>query len=306
MKKTVKPSKDNSQTSFDPEDDLEWENHAKATQEALDRLGIPEKDRINGARHERLSGIYKHLIGRVRKTNILYTLHPPEGELTQEEIGKIPAYVSNSVKMDIDESFSQTICSLELNESGFKSPEHKAKKPIFALEAFLVSHEAGLYPPKWVLNYISEIFSEWYEAQGTISFDKLFNVKCGKGQEPIFKRDLESRRDETLCLTVFGLKLLYGLTIEEACYMAQRRLEESPNWNKTKFGLKEISADTIRDKYKRKWGKIFNSKEAIYLKEHFLNWDRERKIKLLDEFPKDSFPTKRGKRLDDLIKKLND
>lgn len=305
MKKTVKHSKDNSKTSFDPEDDLEWEKHAKVTQEAIDRLGIPEKDIINGVRHERLARRYENPIGRVRKTEILYTLHPPKGEFMQEEIGKTPAYVSNSVKMDIDDLFSGTVCSLEVNESGFENPEHKAKKPIFAIEAFLISHEAGLYPPMWVLKYMSDIFSEWYDSQGTKSFEELFNLKCSKGQNPIFKRDFENRRDESLCLTVFGLKLLYGYTIEEACYMAQRRLEESPDWNKTKFVLKEISADTIRDKYNRKWGKIFNNESMSFIREQILSWDRDRKIKFLDEFPKDSFPTRRGKGLNDLIEKLN-
>lgn len=305
MKKTVKHSKDNSKTSFEFENEFECEKHTTAIHDALNRQSNPDVNRTTETRHERLARRYGNPIGRVRKTDILYTLHPPKGEFMQEEIGKTPAYVSNSIKMDIDDLFSGTVCSLEVNESGFENPEHKAKKPIFAIEAFLISHEAGLYPPMWVLKYMSDILSDWYDSQGTKSLDELFNLKCSKGQNPIFKRDFENRRDESLCLTVFGLKLLYGYTIEEACYMAQRRLEESPDWNKTKFDLKEISADTIRDKYNRKWGKIFNHESMSFIREQILSWDRDRKIKFLDEFPKDSFPTRRGKGLNDLIEKLN-
>ncbi len=251
-------------------------------------------------KHENLAKIYMRPMGRTTKTEIAYTLHPPEGEFSQEEIGKTLAYIAHSIRMDIEDIVSgEDIVSLRMCKSGYVRKEKR--KPIFAIEAFLIAHYAGLYPPIWALNDIAERFKKWYGRQGKTSLDRFFGVDTYKGETPIFKLDMIRERDESLCLTVFTLRYLFDFTLEEASQMAARRLEETKNWDRTGFNLRLITEDTIKDKYKRIYHKNFKSGEFV---EDLSNWSNKKKLEFLKSFPENAFPVEKGKTFDDLKKKL--
>lgn len=223
----------------------------------------------------------------------ILTKYSPKEHLSDAELCKIPAYFKPTSKEDLDKQFWTTLIGMGV---AFK----KTKNPIYAIETFVFAHKAGIYPPLWVLNYMAEIFDDWKNLNGKKSLDELFELKPMPGQAPLYQKDKEERRDEMLCMDVYALNTFFDFTIEEACYMAARRLEESDNWNKTSLDLKAISADTIKDRYKRKWGKIirflYDSGELQELNQ------KEDKIAFLKQFPKDSFPP--NKPLDQIIKEV--
>ncbi|MBI5749547.1 MAG: hypothetical protein HZA00_10520 [Nitrospinae bacterium] len=244
-------------------------------------------------RHENLAKKYENPIEKRQNDKIAYTLHPPEGEFTQDEIRKIPAYATERI-MSMGNNDLEISFDLELLKTDFE--KERRRKPICAIEALLIAHKAGLYPPMWALNYISEAFRKWYEKKGSVSLDRFFGVDTYKGETPIFKTDMLEKRNESVCLTVFVLKTLFGFSIEDASYLTARRLKGSPNW----FAVKSITEDTIADIYKKKYSKIYNKAKSL----KGIQWSQKKKLDFLLSFPKDAFPVKKGKTLNDLKGKL--
>lgn len=223
----------------------------------------------------------------------ILTKHPPQTHQSSAELSKLTAHFKPETDEDLNKLFWKQLLGLGLE---FK----KTGNPIYAFEAFLYAHKAGVHPPIWVTNYMAEGINDWLALQGTKSLDEIFELKPIRGQAPLCKKDKEERRDEMLCKDVFALNTFFDFTIEEACYMAARRLEESDNWNKTSFDLKAISAETIKDRYKRKWGKIIR---FLYHSGDLPELDqKEDKIAFLKRFPEDSFPV--NKPLNQIIKKV--
>lgn len=241
---------------------------------------------IKGTKNESLAKDYESPLGRTRKTKIAYTLNPPEGDFNKEEIKKIPAYILDGEKMANDK-LSEVMISLDLCERGFE--KEGRRKAIFAIEAFLVAHYDGLYPPMWALNDIAERFRKWYARRGNTSLDMFFGVDTYKGETPIFKVDAIQHRNEGLYYTIFALKHLFKLTLEEASHMAAERLQGT---------LNAISEETIKDKYKKSELRNFRKDtEKI-----FSGWADDKKIQFIKTFPEESFPiNKKGKALKALI-----
>lgn len=205
---------------------------------------------------------------------------PQPGKIpTVEELNKIPAHIR---EMDLTVQVSMPLL---IRHSLFKT----TKNPVLALEAFLIAHRAGLYPPKWVLNYMAGIFEEFSTAltsTSTKSLDRLFGFKPKQGQSVPLKTLLNEQRDEILCRDVYLLNKLFGIAIEKASEMVARRLEEN-NYTEMKGPtLKKITADTVKDRYLKKWTKIFNDP---LLRMDELNWSKEQQKDFLKQFPEDSY-----------------
>ncbi|MDH3973499.1 MAG: hypothetical protein OEV42_04380 [Deltaproteobacteria bacterium] len=227
---------------------------------------------------------------------IYFTKHPPDIEVPPKELQGWPAHFR--ISRENIENPSDEVNHLSQLGMAFKNTNN----PIYTFEAFSVAHKKGIYPPMWVLNFMSEVISDWISLGGTKSLDELFEINTCQGQAPLYKKDKEERRDEMLCLDVFVLNTFFNFTIEEACNMTARRLEENPDWNKTGHKLKEISEETIKDRYKRKWKKIIRTLCENGVIE-FPDMDsKEGKINYLKQFPEDAFPMK--KKLEIIIKKI--
>lgn len=220
----------------------------------------------------------------------ILTKFPPKEHLSTSDLSKIPAHFKPESEQDLNSQFWVFLIG---HGVAFK----KTKNPIYAIEVFCFAHERGVYPPVWVLDYMAEIFNDWRKLGGTKSLDELFELKPLQGQSPLYKTDAEERRDERLCNDVFILKHYFGFTVEEACHMVARQLEDDQDWNKTQFKLKAIKDDTIKDRYKRKWRKIYKTLYA----DGTLVFPEESRIPFLEQFPKDSFPL--NKPLHKMIKK---
>ena len=216
-----------------------------------------------------------------------FTLHPPK-EVIQDNLNKRPAYITDMELFDLIPD-KQVFIGLKMK----KGPYEKTKNPVYLIEAFLLAHENGIYPPMWVLNFMAEVFKKYHSTLGEISLDKLFGFKGWRGQEPAFKSIMKKEeRDEMLMKDIFSLHLL-GYSIEDASHMVARKLEQSPKWDKTGLKLGGLSAKTMEFMYKKKWNKILNN-------EFFINVTKKRlqsnKDNFLETFPPDSFPHHKRKR----------
>lgn len=212
----------------------------------------------------------------------VYTLHPQKTEYSPEELpdkealNDIPAHIAESPQ-NLGKAYIPLVCA----KGAFK----RSQNPVYAIQAFLLAHEAGVYPPLWVLNYMHKVFKKYYKTNGRESLDALFGFSRGKGQEPAFKSVFSNDRDEMLMRDVFRLNLL-GYSIRQASYMVSRRLEEAKGWDKTGLNLNELTEDTINDRYLKKWRAVFNNEVT---RKHTLEWLNKNKNSFLGKFPKDCF-----------------
>lgn len=207
-----------------------------------------------------------------------YTLHPPKGEYEPEELKQLPGHVS---EFEIN---PQTAMLLEIKRGHFK----RTKNPILAIEAFLIAHEARIYPPLWVLDFMEGAFKKWHGSKDKESLDKGFGLTGGKGSTRPYKLLLHEERDAMLCFDVFRLSLL-GYSVQEASHIVASRLKETPSseFDKDRLGIEKLSARTIEDIYGEKQGK---GEYDAYTRQRTLKWLKDNKEAFLSNFPKHSFP----------------
>ncbi len=213
----------------------------------------------------------------------IFTRHPQKQEYSEEELpsiedlNSIPAHFTEMQLDILGEAYIPLVCK--------KSEFNENKNPVLAIEAFLLAHENGFYPPLWSLNYMYKIFNAFWTSNGKESLDKLFGFTPGKGQTPPFKALFNQDRDQVLMLDVFKLNLL-GYSIDKASYMVSRRLAETKEWDKTGLNIKELSQSTIKDMYLKKWKKVLDHERG---RKPVLDWLKRKKKSFLNNFPKDCF-----------------
>lgn len=252
----------------------------------------------SGKAHENLAKHYENPIEKRQKAEISFTLHPPKGKFTQEDIRKTSGYVTERIMSvgfrndeQLEEKHLGILNDLELAKMGFEKEERR--KPIYAIEALLTAHEAGLYPPMWALNDIVERFRKWYRQKGERSLDKFFEVDGYSGWTKIFETDELTRRDYFLCQRVYLLVSRFEFSIKKACLIVVNAHEEF-----------NIAGGSIETTYiKRKYAKVFKSSDR-YLR--YLLWGKEKKRRFLTQFLKSKMQlkNKRGKSINDLIRAL--
>lgn len=126
----------------------------------------------------------------------------------------------------------------------------KTGNPVYAIESFVRARLAGKVPPKRVLAWIEKCFTEWLEVhQGRKSMDSIMGLEKGKGNRlSAYQRVLIEERDDRLLSDVSRLVCM-GATIEKAAQMVSRKLEDSRNWNRSKWPIRKPNADTIARRY---------------------------------------------------------
>lgn len=228
-----------------------------------------------------------------------FVKHPPEGSLTPEELEKMSLFIG--------EHEMRTEKLMVKNEDGIKLPVSfyitlrvnqfkETKNPVYAIEAFLLAHEAGLYPPLSILNFMADIFKKYHEMLGKVSLDRVFGFRNYKGQSPAFKQVLMAdERDSTLMMDIYRLRRLFGISVEKAAEMVNKRLKGIPDkeWDKTGLKIEKLSYDSLRDKYLRKWIKILEQDDHDEITARgFSKWTEEDKIEYLKKYPPVSIPEK--------------
>jgi hypothetical protein len=211
-----------------------------------------------------------------------HTKLPPKGRIQESllGLGRLSAYVS-----ELDDQLDQNaVFHLSLKKAAYE----KDPNPVYLIEAFLIALENDLYPPLWALNDLKKAFTKYHSHRGRggeKTLDHFMGFSGRKSPEQSFKHLLIAERDEILCLDVYKLIKWFGLSIHKAAEMVGRKLEATPEWNKTKFKVKTPDVDTIAQKFSRKWKKIFETHSHIGLEKV----EVEKKAEFLKTFPDDLF-----------------
>ncbi len=172
-----------------------------------------------------------------------FVCYPPDGIIPIERLVNHQLMVSEK---DID---LETFLTIRSKEDIFKH----TKNPLAALAVFMLSHEAGLYPPTWAIGWFVKAIKEYDVSHGKKNLAHLLGIQRGRD----FKKLYEDERDEPLMFDIFRLNHFLGYSVREAATMVSRRLKKTPDWNKTGLNLRIPSGPTLEKEYSRKWRSIF-------------------------------------------------
>ncbi|KAF0146172.1 MAG: hypothetical protein FD156_199 [Nitrospirae bacterium] len=229
---------------------------------------------------------------------LYFVKHPPKGTLSPKELEKMSLFIGeHEIKSVTNEDGVKLPVSFHIISRAEKFKE--TGNPVYAIESFINAHEAGLYPPLSILNFLADTFKKYHEIAGKgkkTSLDKLLGFSNGKGQDKAFKQVMMAdERNQTLMVDIYILRRLFGLSVEKAAAMVGMRLEEIPDekWNKTEFKINKIVDRSLKDEYNKNWKK--NLEQDAHVErttEFFSKWTEEDKIEYLKKYPPISIPEK--------------
>ena len=93
-----------------------------------------------------------------------------------------------------------------------------------ALARLVRYHDADLYPPLSVLDWLAAAAEEWFEAAGDRTLDQCLGLTAGKGQRPAYAAVVAECHKEERMLEMFQLITIFNVSPENAAAMvaAQR------------------------------------------------------------------------------------
>lgn len=156
------------------------------------------------------------------------------------------------------------------------------KNPVYAIECFVLSMKAGVYPPADVLDWLQGVFEHYHGANGNVDMDLCMGLKKqGAGAfKQVAMEDLHSR----LCLDIAFLRAL-GVSKAAALSMVFERFKSTDEWNQTRFDF-DIGTEDYLDKIYK--GTIFVSEDfKEFARAHVGEWALEEKRRFLADFPKE-------------------
>ncbi len=195
---------------------------------------------------------------------IVAVKHPPREGMTAERPGPFSPYITKEQLVSgvdelghrIEEEIINALAFSPLTEALFEGVYPPSKKnPIFAMEAFLLFHRVGLYPPHWVLDWMEKAFSDYLESGGEEDLLYLLGVKRGPGKTEIFKEHRTQTYENNMMHEIGHLTLL-RISIEKAAEMVSARLD--------KENFDHPTTETLMERFsKRGWSKIYKQLEKI-------------------------------------------
>jgi hypothetical protein len=178
---------------------------------------------------------------------------------------------------------------------------------VYLVEAFLLSHELGVFPPAAVLNWLAKSFDEFHKKNGIDDKGKALNVSRmlglapGKGQEKLFQPLLREELDDQLMLDMAKLVIQFELSAVDAARVIEAKLCATAGWNRSKFDIKAPYAAELVKKYSKARGVY----EAVFSEPSVPKWTDEQRRDFIICFPKGCFSqiTPKGKkRLENYLK----
>ena len=167
-----------------------------------------------------------------------------EDEFLKQNLDFQRSYVT---QRDLD---PQTFLLLQMREKSFQETQN----PVYAIEAFLLTRENGLYPPFWILDWLSKGFEEYHKSNGQKQIGPLLGF-TGRS----FKKLIEKDRDEWLMENVWRLNKFCSYDVKAAAMMVAEYLKRNPQWNKTGLKLRTLDGPTLASRYSAEgWEQTFN------------------------------------------------
>lgn len=224
----------------------------------------------------RLDGAHEPTVG-------LYVRHLPKGELSADEL-PVPFIKEWDSTLPTDVWIALSLRRIAYDEK---------RDAVALIEAFLSAHDAGLYPPMWVLDALAKGFRTYYSRQGKKPLADVLGLNLGSGKSQ-FKQSAMDDLHNQLALQMYHLKLCFSLTISDAAMMLEAKLKRNPAVNTTEWkGIgKNYAAETFIKKYSQ-WRKAAGLEENVT---HILHpdnkakpWTKLQRKSFLASFPRESW-----------------
>ena len=227
------------------------------------QISNPKKACSNCFRYQELRELgFDPVKGFPARARTIFAPYLPEGDI---DVGRLRAYVSEE-EIDI-----QTFLLLHTSASAFR----ESGDPFAALRAFVISHKAALYPPVWAIEWLVKALKEYHSSNGTKDLARLLGFRGGK--EPVYKKIAEQERDDMLMLDIFRLHKFGGYSVKQAAQMVAARLKKTPDWNKTGWKLRSLTAGTLQKEYSRKWRSVFEKIDGELLEKMTRNFNLKKR-----------------------------
>jgi hypothetical protein len=197
---------------------------------------------------------------------------PPRDDKTVEQIAadgtKLLEFFGNKDSVREDNAAIHVLALMksemarDLMTGAFRGSKNN---PLFAMDAFLVHHAAGLYPPLWVLDWLNDAFGAFLKSGGKKDLAALLGAKRGQGQRPIFL-EVHAIDEESAYMHEIALLNAVGVSIEEAGHMVFARYEAA--------GHGSLAAETLASRFtKHQWrgyAKILKDAAALFPREQLI------------------------------------
>ncbi len=155
--------------------------------------------------------------------------------------------------------------------------------PVHAIESIILCHEAGLYPPLFVMDWLVGALNEWHSQCGQIKMDKAMGLnKPGRGNP--MQQAVREEWKQNLMIELNRLRHMFDLTTNEAATMIVTRLDAT-DWNQSPYTL-QYSETTLVQDYEGKGAEIFKDWEVI---KKYQDSTDEEKREVLSHYPELSY-----------------
>ena len=208
----------------------------------------------------------------------LFVKHLPNQELDPDE----NTLLTTAADIEVEISDCHTGLSTITRDDQFD----KSKNPVHAIESIILCHNAGLYPPLNVMQWLVDSLKDWHNNNGQKSMEQAMSIKNAGGNA--MREAIKEQLYEDIMVEHFRIKYMFEIRFKEAAEIVISRLEDT-NWNFTGYKIPPISVDTLLDKRKKKWAKILNDTEYKEIAETFKNTPLSEKIEILSHYPLHSY-----------------
>lgn len=158
----------------------------------------------------------------------------------------------------------------------------ESKNPVYAIEMIMLCHEAGLYPPLSIMDWLADSLKRWHDQNGHADLESVMGLRKSGQTGNAFREAIKKQLEENLMTEFCRLRYMFSITNSETAQMIATRLEDT-EWNYSGYSITPYSESTLQDKYERKWAKLFKNSDTFIKK--LKNSDDQEKKKTLSRYP---------------------
>jgi len=221
--------------------------------------------------------------------DLLHVFIPDLDKFKRDKHGFVDEPLPEHIIRGLDREFIdfKTYSTLHMRKRQYK----EKKNPVYLIEAFLVAYNEGLYPDKWILDSIADVFQKYHKSLGEEDMESLFGFKRGPGQETAFKEVINKDRDQILMLDIVRLKIVFGIDIDDAAEMIAARIKQTKDFVYKNSNTRKLKAESIKHKWNNEYCKFYISeiRDGSWRSE-LMKWTDKEKKEYLALFPEESLP----------------
>ncbi len=164
------------------------------------------------------------------------------GLLLDQALGSLEQSKRNKMLQQIFFTIAQGEEAQDLMAGAYRGSN---KNPIFALEAFILAHQADIYPPLWVLDWLYDAFVSYVGSDCEKDLLTLLGINRGKGKSTLIG-EARTLKAEVAAMQEMAILNSFGVSIADSAVMVSGRYEAAD--------ATTLSPDTLVKYFKhRKW-----------------------------------------------------